>query len=54
MDLQWQFEPIEDVDVISTVLQNGLAFDFFNRIGPSRQFAAAQQFGRFRSKADID
>jgi hypothetical protein len=23
-------------------------------IGTSRQFAAAQQFGRFRSKADID
>ena len=27
--------------------------DFCNKIGPKRHFAAAQQFGRFRSEADI-
>ena len=28
--------------------------DFFNRIGPSRHFAATQQFGCLRSEADIE
>jgi hypothetical protein len=28
-------------------------FEFFNRIGPSRHFGAARQFGCFRTEADI-
>jgi hypothetical protein len=27
--------------------------DFYNKIGTSLQFAATQQFGRFRTEADI-
>jgi hypothetical protein len=30
-----------------------LLTDFFNKIGPSRHFAAVQHFGRFRSDADM-
>ena len=30
-----------------------LLTDFFNKIGPLRQFAVRQQFSRFRSEADI-
>ena len=31
-----------------------LLTDFFNKIGPLRQFAVTQQLGRFRSEADIE
>jgi hypothetical protein len=31
-----------------------LLTDFFNKIGPERRFAAAQQFSRFRSEPDIE
>jgi hypothetical protein len=30
-----------------------LLADFFNKIGPSRQFAPTQQFGRFRCEVDM-
>jgi hypothetical protein len=36
------------------ILDQAIAFDrCMSAIGPSRHFAASQQFGRFRSEADI-
>jgi hypothetical protein len=32
---------------IASLINLELLADFFNKIGPSRHFAAAQQFGRF-------